>query len=273
MSVVAIDDGLVVRRAPRRRESEVAAEVAMALLAAGLVSPDLRVRRSGTAMPSDAVLGRIAEVVGVPVEGLRGAWERNSRNGYRPPTAAPSQAQAPTAESQRPSNRKRFETKNPAPGKRICSACKKEKNVGEYNIKNEATGNRFPWCIPCGGKRGRRNYVSAAEAGIVTLARAALAAGSPFIGQPCPQCGAALEPGEEVEGFEVTLRHVCCPATGAANAAVVERGPSSVLISARYHDPDPVDYNRVTSSRPGGSHGWSSGLCRSTRSLLFAPRR
>ena len=76
----------------------------------------------------------------------------------------------------------------------------------------------MPWCIPCGEKRGHRNYVSAAEAGIVTLARAALAAGSPFIGQPCPQCGAALEAGEEVEGCDVTLRHVCCPATRAIKA-------------------------------------------------------
>ena len=140
MSVGAIGDGFVARRAPRRRESEVAAEVAMALLAAGLVSvPDLRGRRSGSAAPSDAVLGRIAEVVGLPVEGLRVAWERNSRHGYRPPTAAPSQAKAPTAESQKPSNRKRFEAKNPAPGKRICSDCKQEKNVSMYNVKNGAT--------------------------------------------------------------------------------------------------------------------------------------
>jgi hypothetical protein len=69
----------------------------------------------------------------------------------------------------------------------------------------------MPWCRSCGVLRGNRNYVSASELGIVTMARAYLAAGSPFVGQCCPGCGLGLEAGQEVEGCDVSLRHVTCP--------------------------------------------------------------
>jgi hypothetical protein len=124
---------------------------------------------------------------------------------------------------------------------RLCVDCAAEKGplpIEAFNIKNPATGNRMPWCRECGKLRSRRRYVSAAEAGIVSFARALLSTGSPFIGEACADCGRELQVGQEVEGCDITLRHVVCPSLGEGTpgdgrppgdgAARTVAGPSSL---------------------------------------------
>lgn len=167
--------------------ARIAADTVVKLVDAGLLGANLH------------SFDHIAGILEIPLSAITLAYKRQLKR-----------APAPTLEDQKPSNRARFEEKNPAPGLRACSRCGEVKSVTQFNVKNKVTGNRMPWCRPCGKAISRERYIAASEAKLVNQIRVVLRDGSPFVGDICPECTKPLEVGQRVCGSDVTLRHVNC---------------------------------------------------------------
>lgn len=154
---------------------------------------------------------RAAAAAGVTVADLRDA-------DYRKTKGAPARRlvvmpqKAPHQPNTLPATETRLQTKNPRPGRRLCSRCGAEKPVGDFAIKNRETGTRKSMCRPCMKDYQRTRYLTVEKLRLMNEASLTFVVteGDGVTGLVCVDCGCPLRPGEQVVGH-TALRHTTCP--------------------------------------------------------------
>lgn len=191
-----------------RREEDIAADAVWALFAAGLI-PTTAVNVIAAARAAQIHPGRLREAQGRREHGL---VEKPSRRVVRARDLF-DYPSAPYEPNSREGNDKKKAAKEPRPGRRICSKCKKEKPVGEFQVKNKATGQRRARCIPCTAEDQRTRYLDVEKQKLMNAARLAFVVrpGDRVVGLVCVDCGCPIRVGEKVHG-QATLHHDACPA-------------------------------------------------------------
>jgi hypothetical protein len=94
--------------------------------------------------------------------------------------------------------------KNPQPGMRICSKCRKKLPVDLFSLSDKRTGKLRADCKLCYNAGQRARYVRAGYK-IVTVE---VIDGDPCVGHLCPVCERPFEPGQRIQGDH--LRHEDC---------------------------------------------------------------
>jgi hypothetical protein len=99
---------------------------------------------------------------------------------------------------------RRVRAKNPEPGIRICSRCRKKLPIDLFTITDKRTGKLRADCKLCYNAGQRTRYVRAGFK-IVTVE---VIDGDPCVGHLCPVCERPFEPGQRIQGDH--LRHAGC---------------------------------------------------------------
>jgi hypothetical protein len=198
-----------------RTERDVAAEVIARLLKGGVLSR------------SPAVVARAAAAVGVPVALVREKWARDGlatvpfdgtlvqdqerstpvRPVSEPPPDRPEWKNRNAARL-RQYNRKKWERKNPEPGKRVCSRCKELKPVSDFAVKDKGKGTLRSMCNPCVKDYQHDRYLSSAKLEkLGPVLRFILEDGDEHAGMICPDCRQPCRVGDEVIATDAVLHH------------------------------------------------------------------
>lgn len=108
-------------------------------------------------------------------------------------------------------DRKGVREKNPAPGRRVCSHCKRSLSLTRFGT-NVVKGKRRPKtaCRECLNNAQRNRYITARKMeGALNKARLEFVADDDVIGLRCLDCHAEIVAGDEVVA-ETGLRHLAC---------------------------------------------------------------
>jgi hypothetical protein len=99
---------------------------------------------------------------------------------------------------------RRARAKNPEPGMRVCSMCRKKLPVDLFSMSDKRTGKLRADCKLCYNAGQRFGYVRAGFK-IVTVE---VMDGDPCVGHLCPVCHRPFEAGQRIQGDH--LRHEGC---------------------------------------------------------------
>ena len=116
---------------------------------------------------------------------------------------------------QKNENQRRVRDKNPAPGQRVCSSCRKTLPLSSFGRRDR--GAPTSRCKNCLADYSRNRYVSARALRALNRLRLELVADDEFAGLRCLDCGVRIEAGDEVV-CEAGLRHLTCEQEGAVSA-------------------------------------------------------
>lgn len=209
--MVSMSDALDEVVIPARSEIDVAADTVWALMEAGLIErTPLGVRRAAAA-------------VQISVDDIRAAAERRGAGRYQPPREHAKRQDVWPQESVRrweAGSRRGSEaaaerkSKQPKAGETsmVCRKCGNQKDVEEFPPRPDRPGKRRTICGECKREAARDRYldlqkVKAMNAAHITFM---VSEDDAALDLCCIDCGAALRPGDHVEG-NVQLRHVNCP--------------------------------------------------------------
>lgn len=182
--------------APYEAPSDEPCAAARALQAVPAPDPELEVLRSALADAEAALEAAAANVERLEHELM---LERG-----RVPTPAVSADRA---------RGRRMAAKNPEPGMRRCSRCKKLKpaTTEHFYVKVPRTGQLTSMCHPCRREYQQERYLSVEKLDALNRARLVfeVVEGDAVVGLVCASCGEPIVAGEKVHG-EAELRHEGC---------------------------------------------------------------
>lgn len=155
------------------------------------------------------VIARASAACGVSVGDVKDAWRRLDY-GYAAKASGRATAPGRRLASSEP-RRQAAVQRNLAKAEHRCCRCGEPKALREFPVRDKRTMAPAAMCYPCRETYQQERYVRAVDIGFVNRARARLAAGDPWVGEPCSACGESLEAGDEVTPADAVLRHCRCP--------------------------------------------------------------